>query len=136
MPGPTGICTARRAVGRALVMDVAKAAVAASEEDAPLARPGQVGQHLPVLGIHDLGPGRDVQDEILAIGTGALAPGPGPAVRCAEMLAVTVVDQGVEVANREEDDVAALTAIAAVGAAELDELLAAEARRAAPSVAA
>ena len=73
---------------------------------------------------------QDVQDEILAIGTGALAPGPGPAIRRPEMLMVAVVDQGVEVVDRVKDDVAALAAVTTVGAAELDELLAAEARRA------
>ena len=46
------------------------------------------------------------------------------------MLGITEVDQGIEAGHRLEDDVAAAAAVAAVGAAELDELLAPEAHRA------
>ena len=49
------------------------------------------------------------------------------AARRAEMLGVAKVDQRVEAGDRLEDDVAALAAIAAVGAAIFDELLAPEA---------
>ena len=50
------------------------------------------------------------------------------------MLPIAVVDQGVEVVRRDEDDISAFAAVAAVGTAELDEFLAAEARRAAAAV--
>ena len=53
-----------------------------------------------------------------------------------EMLLVAVVDQRVEVVGRLDDDVAAAPAVAAVGAAELDELLAPEADAAGAAVAA
>jgi hypothetical protein len=43
-----------------------------------------------------------------------------------EVLLVAEVDQGVEAVHRLDHDVAALAAVAAVGAAELHELLAAE----------
>ena len=46
------------------------------------------------------------------------------------MLGVAEVDQRVEAGDRLEDDVAALAAVAAVGAAIFDELLAPEADRA------
>ena len=46
-----------------------------------------------------------------------------------EMLLVAEVDQGVEAVQRLDHDIAAAAAVAAVGAAELDELLAPEARR-------
>ena len=46
------------------------------------------------------------------------------------MLGVAEVDQGIEARHCLEDDVAALAAVAAVGPAELDELLAPEADRA------
>src|SRR5271166_2747401 len=134
MAGPAGIGAPRRAVGRALVMRVAETAIAAPQEDPPLAGAGEIGEHHPVLGIHDLGPDRDAQDEIIAPGAGALAPGTRPTDRCPEMLAIAVVDQGVEIVRRGKDDVAAFAAIATVGAAELDELLAAKARGPAPAV--
>src|SRR5690349_14858499 len=44
----------------------------------------------------------------------------------AEVLLVAVVDQGVEVGDRLDDHVTAAAAIAAIGPAELDELLTAE----------
>ena len=46
------------------------------------------------------------------------------------------VDQRVEVGDRFDDDVAAAPAIAAIGPAEFDELLAAKAGRTRPAVAA
>jgi hypothetical protein len=49
-----------------------------------------------------------------------------------EMLGVAEVDQGVEAGHRLEDDIAALAAIAAVGAAIFDVLLAPEADRTGP----
>ena len=51
------------------------------------------------------------------------------------MLGVAEVDQGVEVVGRLEHDVAAAAAVAAVGAAELDEALAAERDHAVAAVA-
>ena len=101
----------------------------------PLAGADQIRKHLAVFGIHDLGPDRDLQDEILAARAGALAPTARPAGRCAEMLPVAIVDQGVEIVRRGKDDVAASAAIPTVGAAELDELLAAERHAAVPTVA-
>src|SRR5690606_28196976 len=52
-----------------------------------------------------------------------------------EVLLVAVVDQRVEVGDAFGPDVAALAAVAAVGAAELDELLAAKADRPGATVA-
>ena len=48
------------------------------------------------------------------------------------MLLVAEVDQRVQIVHRLDDDVAAAAAIAAVGPAELDELLAPEADAPAP----
>ncbi len=50
------------------------------------------------------------------------------------MLLVAVIDQRVEVVGGDQDDVAALAAIAAIGPAEFDEFLAAKAHRATPAV--
>src|SRR6516164_7014616 len=134
MAGPAGIGAARRAIGRALMMRVTKTAIAALQENPPLAGAGEVGKHLAVLGIHDLSPDRQLQDEIGAIGTGALAPGPRSAVRCTEVLPVAVVDQSVQIAHNGKDDLAAFAAVTTIGAAELDELLATKARGPAPAI--
>ena len=69
-------------------------------------------------------------DEVVAASSGAVAPGAALAARRAEMLGVAEVDERIEAGHRFEDDVAALAAVAAVGPAELDELLAPEADRA------
>src|SRR5262249_47629025 len=82
------------------------------------------------------GPRRHGQDEVAPAGAGALAPGAAAPVRRAEMLLVAIIDQRVEVVLSEKDDVAAFAAVAAVRAAELDEFLAPEARRAGAAVAA
>ena len=71
-----------------------------------------------------------LDDEVLAAGAGAVGAGAALAARGAEMLGVAEVDQRIEAGHRFEDDVAALAAVAAVGPAELDELLAPEADRA------
>ena len=59
-------------------------------------------------------------------------PMPARAVLGLEVLLIAVVDQRVEVGDALDPDVAALAAVAAVGAAELDELLAPERDAAAP----
>ncbi len=79
-------------------------------------------------------PNRNAQNQILAVGAGALAPGAGAAVLRPKMLPIAVVDQCVQVFGRDKDDVPPFAAVAAVGAAELDKLLAAKAHRAAPAV--
>src|SRR6516162_2422287 len=133
-PAPAGIGAARRTIGRTLVMHVAETAVTTLQEDPPLARAGEIGEDLAVLGIHDLGADRNLQDQIFASCTGALAAGAGPAVGCAKMLTIPKVDQGVEIIGHDKDDVAASAPVTAIGAAKLDKLLAAKARAAAPAV--
>ena len=126
-----GLVLARGAVGRGLVAGVAATAHAALKEGDPLADLGQVGEQGAVLVIgEDLGADRDLDDEIVAAGAGAVGAGAALAARGAEMLGVAKVDQGVEAGHRLEDDVAALAAVAAVRSAEFDELLAPEADRA------
>mgnify|MGYP006147935353 CR=1 FL=1 len=56
----------------------------------------------------------------------AVAPGAGGAALCLEMLGVAKVDQRVEPGDGFKDDVAALAAIAAVGAAIFDIFFAAK----------
>src|SRR5262249_46818263 len=79
---------------------------------------------------------RHLGDEIGPVGPGSGAPPPRPAGRRPEMLAVTVIDQCVEILHCDKDYRTTLAAVAAVGAAEFDEFLAAKARRTAAAVAA
>src|SRR5580704_2525306 len=117
-------------------MAVAEPAVAAAQEHPALSNLGEIGEHgLAILRQH-LGPDRHAQHDIAPTGAAALAPGAAAPVLRPEMLLVAVVDQGVEIIERLENDIAALAAIAAVGTAELDEFLAPEAGRAGAAIAA
>ena len=104
-------------------MRVAEAARAAAGEDHGLLRPRQVGdQGLAVLG-EDLGAERQRELDVGAVRARAvLAHAVGAAGR-PEMLAVAVVDQGIELGVDPRDDMAAAAAIAAVRPAARDVLL-------------
>ncbi len=119
LPGQPGIGAARRAVGRALELGVAEAAVAAFEEHDALAGVGEIGQHRLVVLVDDLGAHGHAQHDIVAARAGAVAAHAVVAALGLEMLLVAVVDQGVEIVGALEDDVAAATAIAAVGPADI-----------------
>jgi hypothetical protein len=115
---------------------VAEPAVAAAQQNAALAGAGHIGDHGLVIIADNLRPDRHLEHEVAPAGAGTVAPGATAPVLRAEMLLVAIIDQRVEVVLRDEDDVAALAAIAAVGPAELDELLAPEAHRAGAAIAA
>ena len=101
-------------------------AVAALAQHDALAGLIEVDQEgLLVLG-DDLGTDGDLDDDVRGAGARAVAAGAVAAFWRAEVLGVAEVDQGVEVVGGDEDDVPAAAAIAAVGAAELHELLTAE----------
>src|SRR5207244_1483726 len=107
-----------------------------AQQHDPLARLRQVGEHgFPVV-LEDLRPDRHAQHEVAAMGAGAVGASTAAPVLRPKMLPVAVIDQGVQVVGRDEGDVAALAAVAAVGSAELNEFLATKAHRAAPAVAA
>src|SRR5205814_1738919 len=72
-------------------------------------------------------------DEIVASGAGAVRSRPPFAAGRPEMLGVAEIDERVEAGHRFEDDVAALAAIAAVGAAIFDIFLKPEADRTRPA---
>jgi hypothetical protein len=74
----------------------------------------------------DLRANRDFENDIGAVGAVAILAHAGAAVGRREMLLVAVIDQGIEAIDRLADDIAALAAVAAVRAAEFDELLAPE----------
>src|ERR1043165_9809065 len=116
-------------------MRVAEAAVTALRDHDGLADVGQVGEQSLTILLIDLGAGRDPHDDVLAVRAGAILAHPGAAVLRREMLLVAIVDQRVEAVPRGDDHVAAAPAVAAVRAAELDELLAAERDTAVPAIA-
>ena len=126
LAGPALVRPARCAVGAALEMRVAVAAIAAAAEHDSLAGLVEVGDQRFAVVIEDLGAEGDADQHVLGRGPGAVRPGAVAALRGAEMLGVAEVDQRVEVLDRLEDDVPAAPAIAAIRAAELHELLPAE----------
>ena len=135
LAGQAGVGASRRLVGRGLEMLVAEAAIAALGELDALADPGQVADQRLVVLLVDLGADRHFQRHVGALAAGAVAAHAVHACLGLEMLLVAVVDQRVEPVDRLDPDVAAAAAVAAVGAAELDELLAAERDRAGAAVA-
>src|SRR5690606_25796092 len=107
-------------------MGVAEPAIAAFEQDLALADFGEIGDQRLAIVFEDLGADRDLEDDVGAIGAGAVlahAMGAGAGL---EMLLVAVVDQRVEPIDTFDDHVSAPSAIAAIGAAEFDEFLAPE----------
>ena len=84
---------------------------------------GQIGDHRLLILLEDLGARRHAQHDIRAVLAGALPPHAGLAVLGEEMLLVAEIDQRVQPVHRLGPDIAAAAAIAAVGAAILDELL-------------
>ena len=80
-------------------------------------------------------PGGSVEHDIGALGAGAVLAHAVAALLRLEMLLVAVVEKRIEVRHAFDDDVAAFAAVAAVRAAELDELLPPEADGAVAAVA-
>ena len=127
---------ARRAVGRGLVARVAAPAVAAAQEADALALLGEVEQQGAIVVVgQDLRADRDLDHQIVAARAGAVAARAGGAAARLEMLGITKVDQRVEAGDGFEHDVAALAAVAAVGAAIFDIFLAPERHGAGAAVA-
>src|SRR3984957_15616519 len=124
-----------RAVGRGGEMEVAEAAVAALGHHDALARLGHVGEHRAALLIEDLRPDRHFQNRVGAAAASAIATHAVHAGLGLEMLLVAKVDERVEAVGAFDHDVAAAPAVAAIGAAELDEFLAPERDRARAAVA-
>ena len=126
---------ARRLVDRALEIHVTEAALATGEEDHAVAVLGELGHEAAGAFLEYLGTGRHGHDEVRTIGARALAAHPGGAIAGG---AVGLPAVGLEVALitvAQEHDVAALAAIAAIGATLGDELLATEADAPVPAVA-
>src|SRR5436190_4461335 len=115
-------------------MGIAEPAIAAAQQHEPLIRLRQIGEHGFLVVVEDLRPDRDAQHEVAAIGAGPVGPCPAAAVLRPEMLLIAVIDQRVQVVGRDKDDIAALAAHTAIRPAELNELLAAKAHRAAAAI--
>src|SRR5207342_3436524 len=126
-PGQTGQRLARRAVDRALEVHVAQAALAALRHQQAITVPGEVANHLVGFDVGDHGSNRHGDGEVVAglavhLPAHAVLAAPG-----AELLLVAEVDQRVEVLVGDQPDAAAIATVAAIGAAERNELLTAEA---------
>src|SRR5437764_2254457 len=114
----------RGAIGRGLEVGVAKPAVAAPRQHRALTDLEEIGeQRLAIIGI-DLSAGRYLQHDVGTVPAVAVLAHAAAAALGLEMLLIAIVDQRVEPVDRQHDHVAALAAIAAAGAAALDDLLA------------
>ncbi len=126
---------ARRAVGARLEMQIAEAALAALGDQRARSVRGEVGDELAAVGVGDHRADRHAQNHV-----GAAAP---VLIRAAAVLAalgamdarVAVIDQRIDVAVGQRIDAAAAPAVAAVGPAARNVLLAAERDRAVAAVA-
>ena len=116
-------------------MRIAESAVAAARQHHALADRAEVGkQRLAVL-LVNLRARRHREHDVVTVCSVAVLAHAGAAVLGLEMLLVAVVDEGVEPIDRLHDHVTASAAVAAVGPAELDELLAPERHAAVAAVA-
>src|SRR3974377_1027232 len=114
---------ARRAVSRRFEMRFAEAAVPAMVDGCALADLGEIGeQRFAVFSVH-LRADRHLEHSIFAVGAGAVLPHAITATPGLEVLLVAVIDQRVQAGDRFNHNIAAIAAVAAVRAAELDEPL-------------
>src|SRR5207247_8267175 len=127
---------ARGAVGGGGERLVAPAAAAAAGDVDLVAGAGQVAEQVAAVAVQHQRARRDRDDQILA----ALAVAQGrparPAAFAAPVLLVDDLGQAVGAGDGADHDAAAVAAVAAVGAAARDVLLAAEAHHAPAAVAA
>ena len=117
---------ARRAIGARLEVKVAEAAFAARSDAARARRRRQVGDQLARLGILDHGADGHAQHDIFRATTVLVGAAAVLAALRAMDARIAIVDQRVDVAIGDGVDAAAASAVAAVGPAARDVLLAAE----------
>lgn len=94
----------------------------------------QVTNHFLRGHVDHRGADRYRQDQILALGAGAIGAAALLAILRIEFTRIAVIDQGVEVGVGLEEYRAAVATVAAVGAALLDEFLATEGHHAVTAV--
>ncbi|OPZ01076.1 MAG: hypothetical protein BWZ09_02808 [Alphaproteobacteria bacterium ADurb.BinA305] len=126
---------ARRAVGARLVARVAETMETALRHQQALAGPGQVADDLAGVLVEHRGAHRDRQHQVVAALAGAVGARARLAAVGAKVPRVAVVDHGVQRDVGLEENAAAVTAVAAVGAAEGHVLLAAKAHAAVAALA-
>ena len=102
-------------------MRVAEAAIAAFGEHEFFAELGEVMDQRFAILVENLGADRHLQHDRFAVGAMAVLAHAVGALRRLEVLLIAIVDQRVQPVDDLDDDVAATAAIAAGGAAELDD---------------
>ena len=113
---------------------VAETAATALGDDQLGLGSGQVGEALAGVGVGDHGPVGDRQHDVVAVGPVLVVAAAGLAAGRAPVGLAVVVDERGHVGVDAEDDGTAVTAVAAVGAAERLELLAVDGGAAVPAV--
>src|SRR6185503_3487422 len=128
---------ARRAVGGARVAGVALSAEAPLRDQQRLVFVRQVGDldELLALLLEDLRADRDLQGDVAARLARAQRAFAVRAAAGLEQLLEPEIEEGVEIGARDQVDAAAVTAVAAIGTAARDELLAAKAHGATAAMA-
>ena len=126
---------ARRAVDRGLEMDIAQPALAALRHQHALTMAGEVADHLIGVDVGDHGAHRHADRGVLAALAVHLAAHAVFAALRLEAALMAKVDQRIEALISDQPDRTAVAAVAAVGAAERNELLAAEADAAVAAIA-
>ena len=121
-----GIGALGRAIGGGGEMQIAEAAVAAARHHIALADLGEIGDQRLVVFREDLGAHGHFHGHVVAAPARAVAAHAMHAGLGLEMLLVAIVDQRVEPIDAFDDHIAAAPAVAPIGTAEFDELLAAE----------
>ena len=94
----------------------------------------QVANHFLSRHVDHRGANRHRQDQILALGAGAVGAAALLAILRVEFTRVAVIDQGIEVGGGLEEYRATVATVAAVGATLLDEFLATEGHHAVTAV--
>ena len=122
----SGIGMAGRLVGRGLEVGVAETAVTAGRQTIAIADIDEVADERLAILLEYLRTGRDLQRHAVATRAGAVAAHAVHAGLGLEVLLVAVIDQGVQALYGLHPDIAAIPAVAAVRAAELDIGLAPE----------
>ena len=114
------------AIGRGGKIGIAKTAIAAFGQTKPLSDLGHIGeQAFPVLVKH-LRAARDFQDHIGTIGARAVAAHAMHTRFGFEMLLITIIDQRIQPFDTFHPDIAAASAVAAIGSAEFDKFFTAK----------
>ncbi len=126
MPGWPGLARRGARLVEVVKCSVAEPAVAALGDHGAIAFVLEVGDQRAGLFVEHLRAGGDFQHGVGAAAAGAVLAHAVHAGLGLEVLLVAEIDQGVEAVGAFDDDVAAAPAVAAVGAAELDEFLAPE----------